>query len=442
MKTSILIVSYLKDLPWLHHCLRSIEKFARGFYETVVLVPEDEVRQFRAQMPFTLGTRLTTYKRVPEAIRWHIHAQTMKCYADEICPRTDFILHTDSDCIFSKPVTPQDYITNGKPVMLIEPYAGLPGCPWQPVTQSILKRDVEFEFMRRHPQVNPVGVYADLREHVCFLHEKSFDNYVLSLKPDYPWGVSEHNLIGAFAYYDKRWTDKYRWIDISKEKRPADKLIQFWSYSPPDKPQDSPNGLRCVPAQVIASILDNPKANSPHPTSRDVFGYWLNDHGLVGEGVEVGCAYGHNASTILSQWKGQKLYMVDPWQRQPEEVYREDTKQIDYEVWYKDCCALAERDPRAVIRREFSVEAAKTFADESLDFVYIDGNHSYAAVLADMDAWWPKVKSGGMFCGHDAWHCTDPPHFCEVLPAIQRWFLEHKLPFTVTECTSWWSRKP
>jgi len=177
--------------------------------------------------------------------------------------------------------------------------------------------------------------------------------------------------------------------------------------------------------------------------SRDVFGLWLNDEGLLGEGVEVGCAFGHNAATILSQWKGQRLYLVDPWVRQPPEVYREDTETVDYEQWYKDCCALAERDPRAVIRREFSVEAAKGFEDGSLDFAYIDGNHSYGAVLADLDAWWGKIKPRGVLCGHDLYQATEPPHFCEVESAVTRWMHEHSQPFQFTPaCSSWWSRKP
>lgn len=177
--------------------------------------------------------------------------------------------------------------------------------------------------------------------------------------------------------------------------------------------------------------------------SRDVFGLWLNDEGLLGEGVEVGCAFGANAATILSQWKGQRLYLVDPWVRQPPEVYREDTENVDYEHWYEDCCRLAERDPRVVIKREFSVEAAKEFADGSLDWCYIDARHDYSAVLADLDAWAPKVKSGGMLAGHDFYTSHEPPHFCEVEEAVTRWMRERNQPFQFTPaCSSWWSRKP
>ena len=51
-----------------------------------------------------------------------------------------------------------------------------------------------------------------------------------------------------------------------------------------------------------------------------------------------------------------------------------------------------------------SVRAAAVFADGSLDLVFIDADHSFAAVREDLRAWWPKVRPGGLLAGHDyAW---------------------------------------
>ena len=48
-----------------------------------------------------------------------------------------------------------------------------------------------------------------------------------------------------------------------------------------------------------------------------------------------------------------------------------------------------------------SLEASSLFEDKSLDFVFIDGCHEYECVKTDIISWMPKVKSGGIFAGHD-----------------------------------------
>lgn len=48
-----------------------------------------------------------------------------------------------------------------------------------------------------------------------------------------------------------------------------------------------------------------------------------------------------------------------------------------------------------------SLEAAKLVPDDFFDFVFLDADHSYAAVKADIAAWRPKVEPGGWLCGHD-----------------------------------------
>lgn len=55
----------------------------------------------------------------------------------------------------------------------------------------------------------------------------------------------------------------------------------------------------------------------------------------------------------------------------------------------------------AQMLRANSVDAAATFANHTLDMVYIDANHTYADVTADIEAWMPKLKPNGILAGHD-----------------------------------------
>ena len=48
-----------------------------------------------------------------------------------------------------------------------------------------------------------------------------------------------------------------------------------------------------------------------------------------------------------------------------------------------------------------SLAVADAYLDEFFDIVYIDASHIYPDVVADINAWWPKVKKGGYICGHD-----------------------------------------
>ena len=64
-----------------------------------------------------------------------------------------------------------------------------------------------------------------------------------------------------------------------------------------------------------------------------------------------------------------------------------------------------------------SVELSGKFADKSLDFVFIDANHTYEDVKADIRAYLPKIKDGGVIAGHD--YCADWPG---VIQAVKEMF--------------------
>jgi hypothetical protein len=48
-----------------------------------------------------------------------------------------------------------------------------------------------------------------------------------------------------------------------------------------------------------------------------------------------------------------------------------------------------------------STRAAQSFPDNFFDFIFLDAAHDHASVQEDLRAWWPKLKVGGLFAGHD-----------------------------------------
>jgi Methyltransferase domain len=131
------------------------------------------------------------------------------------------------------------------------------------------------------------------------------------------------------------------------------------------------------------------------------------------KGVEIGVSRGHSALALLEHKVGF-LWLVDPWC--DHEGYLEGEGQNWSEVFLEAMKRLAHIPCRYSVIRTWSAEAAQWIPD-NLDFVWIDGNHRYEWVKSDMELYWPKLKEGGILCGHD--YCNVPPT-CEVKKAVDQ----------------------
>ena len=70
-----------------------------------------------------------------------------------------------------------------------------------------------------------------------------------------------------------------------------------------------------------------------------------------------------------------------------------------------------------------SIDASKLFANDSIDLVFIDGNHAYSQIKQDVYSWLPKVKAGGILCGHDC-DASYPDLPAKLKSAIKRSYEE------------------
>ena len=115
-------------------------------------------------------------------------------------------------------------------------------------------------------------------------------------------------------------------------------------------------------------------------------------------GAEVGTERGLYAETLCQAVPRLKLYCVDPYRAY--KGYREHTSQSKLDVFYEQAQQrLSDYDCEFI--RKPSIEASKEIGDGSLDFIFIDGNHSLLHVVQDLCYWVPKVRSGGIVTGHD-----------------------------------------
>jgi hypothetical protein len=115
-------------------------------------------------------------------------------------------------------------------------------------------------------------------------------------------------------------------------------------------------------------------------------------------GAEIGTAAGDYAETLCKANPWLNLWCVDKWK--PYHGYTDHTHRSTLDEFYRKAEARLAPYHVAMLRM-WSVEAAATYQDGSLDFVYIDANHRYEYVVADIAAWLPKIRSGGIISGHD-----------------------------------------
>lgn len=143
---------------------------------------------------------------------------------------------------------------------------------------------------------------------------------------------------------------------------------------------------------------------APSPmSSRNEFGKFLTSKGLLGQAVEVGTHRADFAVTLLRSWNGNVLYCIDPWctppgyEEQHKRLWGSGNRDADYDLAVNRLSGYG----NVLIHRKTSKQAIPVFIEDSLDFVYIDGDHRPQHVLHDLTNWWAKIKPGGILAGHD-----------------------------------------
>ena len=141
-------------------------------------------------------------------------------------------------------------------------------------------------------------------------------------------------------------------------------------------------------------------------------------HGWV-SGAEIGVLRGKTLFSVLDACKNLSMIGVDQWKVIPLRPDENAETYVDFDMGSLERSVKAKAasyGARCTILHGDTVEMAEKVGDGSLDFVFIDADHTEAGVRRDIGAWAPKVRSGGMILGHDLWWTTVGKVVREMFP--------------------------
>jgi hypothetical protein len=109
--------------------------------------------------------------------------------------------------------------------------------------------------------------------------------------------------------------------------------------------------------------------------------------------AEIGVDQGDFTGAILRVTQPSQLHLVDTWasKRYNEHKFEQ----------VRDRFAQEQQSDTVVIHRKLSLAAVSDFEDDYFDWIYLDTTHAYELTAQELRAYAPKIKRGGLMCGHD-----------------------------------------
>jgi hypothetical protein len=223
MTASIFLRTFRTDRFWADYCLRSLEKFASDFLETIVCIPRHDAKHFEntdfhgAQVVWVDEPDNNGYRR----------QQVCKLHADEHC-EGDLIFYIDSDCFVKHPIEPNDFLSSRRPIALIRHWVDAEtALPWKAITEKFLGFEPIFEGMAALPQIIDRRVLPMIRAHAEHTHGMTLAEYVMAQPGN---DFSEFNAHSAFAHRFTPYLYDWRIANPGADGFPRC-LFQRWSYS-------------------------------------------------------------------------------------------------------------------------------------------------------------------------------------------------------------------
>jgi len=170
------------------------------------------------------------------------------------------------------------------------------------------------------------------------------------------------------------------------------------------------------------------EAIEEEPTTREELALYFAKLGLK-VGAEIGVEKGKFTEVLCKA--GLNVYAIDAWTAYS--GYREHVSQEELDGFLETTKKrLAPYDCNII--KALSIDAVKSFKDESLDWVYIDGNHSCQQIMNDLVNWSEKVRKGGIVSGHDFRNDGKQGlDSCQVKDVVELWCKSHNIKLHTTK---------
>lgn len=157
---------------------------------------------------------------------------------------------------------------------------------------------------------------------------------------------------------------------------------------------------------------------------------WLHKNAKTHRRIaEIGSWKGRSTYALLTGNKEGTVTAIDTWKGSSDPTDKTHGRDV-----FEDFKNNVGHFTNLVVNRKSGVDAAQDYEDKSFDMVFIDAGHTYEEVKEDIKTWLPKVKKGGILCGHD-YH---PQKWPGVVKAVDEVF--HKVDGVVD--TIWYKLIP
>ena len=124
--------------------------------------------------------------------------------------------------------------------------------------------------------------------------------------------------------------------------------------------------------------------------------------------IEIGSYQGESTEIIAKTFLNSEINAVDIWHQYIEDVngdgtlnYTLESQQLELEEAELKFTERIKNFSNVKKNKIYSLDFCEQLENNSIDFVYIDGNRQYSSVKEDILAWMPKIKTGGIISGHD-----------------------------------------